>query len=206
MNSLLNTNTPIVVCGDINFPNTNWDTNQSIDTVENNMLNELDRLKAEQVIRFPTRGRKTLDVVFAKDLVVNAQIDEKFQSCYNCSDHRPVSFDFYISIRKPKRLHDFYYSYGSANYDETRMYMNQNPFRPECFTNINRMNKEFETYCRGIIDMFVPRRTRHRQNLPVWYTSDTSNLLKRVETQTRLYQSKPTSYRKQNSLKWKNCC
>ena len=45
--------------------------------------------------------------------------------------------------------------------------------------------------------MFVPRRTRHHQSLPVWYTSDTSNLLKRVETQRRLYQSKPTSYRKQ---------
>ena len=42
------------------------------------MLNELDRLNAEQVIRFPTCVRKTLDVVFAKDLVVNAQIDEKF--------------------------------------------------------------------------------------------------------------------------------
>ena len=59
VNSLLKTNTPIVVCGDINFPNTNWDTNQSIDTEENNMLNELDRLNAEQVIRFPTCGRKT---------------------------------------------------------------------------------------------------------------------------------------------------
>ena len=45
--------------------------------------------------------------------------------------------------------------------------------------------------------MFVPRRTRHRQSLPVWCTSDTSNMLKRVETQKRLYQSKPTSYRKQ---------
>ena len=39
VNSLLKKNTPIVVCGDINFPNTNWDTNQSIDTEENNMLN-----------------------------------------------------------------------------------------------------------------------------------------------------------------------
>ena len=143
VNSLLKKKTPIVVCGYINFPSTNWDTNQSIDTEENNMLNELDRLNAEQVIRFPTCGRKTLDVVFAEDLVVNAQIDEKFESCYNRSDHRPVSFDFYISMRKPKPLHDCCYSYGSANYDEIRTYMSQNPFRPECFTNINRMNKEF---------------------------------------------------------------
>ena len=187
MNSLVKKNTPIVVCGDINFPNTNWDTNQSIDTEENNMLNELDCLRAEQVIRFPTCGRNTLDVVVVKDLVINAQIDEKFESCYNCSDHRPFSFDFYISMRAPKALHDCYYSYGSANYGERRTYMKQNPFRPECFTNINRMNKEFEIYCYKIIDMFVPRRTRHRQSLPVWYTSDTSNLLKHVETQRRLF-------------------
>ena len=132
VNSLLKKNTPIVVCGDINFPNTNWDTNQSIDTEENNMLNELDRLNAEQVIKFSTYGRKALDVVFAKDLVVNRQFDEKFGSCYNCSDHRPVPFDFYISVRKPKPLHDCYYSYGSANCDEIRIYMNQNPSRPEC--------------------------------------------------------------------------
>ena len=59
------------------------------------------------------------------------------------------------------------------------------------------MNEEFEIYCNGIIDMFVPRTLRHHQSLPVWYTSDTSNLLKLVETRRRLYQSKPTSYRKQ---------
>ena len=157
------------------------------------MLNELDRLNAEQVTKFPTCGRKTFDVVFAKDLVVNAQIDERFESCYNCSDHRPVSLDFYISMRKPTPLHDCYYSYGSANEDEIRTYMNQKAFRPECFTNINRMNKEFEIYCNWTIDMFVPRRTRNCQSLPVWYTSGRSNLLKRVETQRRLYQSKPTS-------------
>ena len=162
------------------------------------MLNELDCLNAEQVNRFPTCGRKTLDVVVAKDPVVQAQIDEKFEGCYNCSDHRPVSFDFYISMRKPQPLHDCYYSYGSANYDEIRTYMSQNPFRPECFTNINRRNNEFEINCNRFIDMFVPRRTIHRHSLPVWYTSNTSNLLKRVETQRRLYQSKPTSYRKQN--------
>ena len=149
------------------------------------------------MIRFPTCGRKTLDVVFAKDPVVNAQIDEKFESCNNCSDHRLFSFDFYISMRKPEPLHDCYYSYGSANYDEIRTYMNQNRFSPEYFTNIIRMKKEFEIYCKGIIDMFVPRITRHRQSLPLWYTSDTSNLLKRVETQRQLHQSKPTSYRKQ---------
>ena len=100
-------------------------------------------------------------------------------------------------MRKPKPLHDCYYNYGSANYDEIRTYMTQNPFRPECVTKFNGMNKEFEIYCNGIIDMFAPRRTRQRQSLQVWYTSDTSNLLKRVQTQRRLYQSKPTSYRKQ---------
>ena len=59
------------------------------------------------------------------------------------------------------------------------------------------MNKELKIYCSGIIDKFVPRRTIHRQSPPVWCTSDTSHLLKRVETQRRLYQSKLTSYRKQ---------
>ena len=202
MNSLLKKNTPIVVCGEINFPNTNWDTNQSTDTEENNMLNKLDRLNAEQVIRFPACGRKTLDVVFAENLVVNAPIDEKFESCYNCSDHRPVSFDFYISRRKRKPLHDCYYSYGSANYDGIRTYMNQNPFGPECF--INGMNKEFETYATVLSLCSCPE---ERDIVRVYLfgirvTHQTCSSMSRHKG--NFIKIRPHIENK-NCLKWKNC-
>ena len=168
------------------------------------MLNELDRSNAEQVIRFPTCGRKTLDVVFAKDLVVNAQIDEKFENCYNCSDHRLVSFDFYLSMRKPKPLHDCYYSYGSANYDEIRTYMNQNPFRPECFTNINRMNKEFEIYCNGICSCPEERDIIRVYLFGIRVTHQVCSSLWRLKGDF-INQRRPHIENK-NCLKWKNCC
>ena len=44
--------------------------------------------------------------------------------------------------------------------------------------------------------MVVPTRTRHRQNLPPCITSESSHLLKKMQTQKWLLAAKPTSYRR----------
>ena len=52
--------------------------------------------------------------------------------------------------------------------------------------------------------MFVPTRTRHRQNLPPWITSESSHLLKKMQTQKRLLAAKPTSYRRNKIVELDN--
>ena len=102
-----------------------------------------------------------------------------------------------LSIRKP--INECYYSFGSADYDAIQEYTKTHPFQPVCNTNVNRMNIEYNEYCNSIIDQIVTR-TEHRQSLPIWYSSTTSNLLKRLQTQREQYKAKPTSYRKQKLM------
>ena len=55
-----------------------------------------------------------------------------------------------------------------------------------------------------MIEVYVPRRTRHRQCLAPWITSHTSNLLKQLKTEKALIERKPTSYRQQQVHKLEN--
>ena len=52
--------------------------------------------------------------------------------------------------------------------------------------------------------MFVPTRTRHRQSLPPWITSESSHLLKKMQTQKKLLAAKPTSYRRSKIVELEN--
>ena len=52
--------------------------------------------------------------------------------------------------------------------------------------------------------MFDPTRTIHRQNLPPWITSESSHLLKKMQTQKRLLVAKPTSYRRNKIVELEN--
>ena len=63
------------------------------------------------------------------------------------------------------------------------------------------MSEEFTRYLDGILDLYVTKRTRHRQSLPPWISCGTSNLINKLKTQKRLLENKPTSYRKQLVLK-----
>ena len=101
------------------------------------------------------------------------------------------------SVRKP--VYECYYSFGSADYDAIQESMKTHPFQPRCDTNVNSVNIEYNEYCNSIIDQFVPR-TKHRQSLPIWYSSNTSNLLIHLQTQREQYKAKPKSYRKQKKL------
>ena len=66
------------------------------------------------------------------------------------------------------------------------------------------MSEELYQYLDQMLEVYVPRRTRHRKCLAPWITSHTSNLLKQLKTEKALIGSKPTSYRKQQVHKLEN--
>ena len=66
------------------------------------------------------------------------------------------------------------------------------------------MCKELYQYLDQMTEVYVPRRTRHRQCLAPWITSHTSNLLEQLKTEKAWLERKPTSYRKQQVHKLEN--
>ena len=79
-----------------------------------------------------------------------------------------------------------------------------NPFQRICHTNVNTTCEEFCQYVDKVVETYLPRRTRHRQSRPPWISAFTSNLMKKLKTQKKILERKPTSYRKAAVMKLEN--
>ncbi|XP_075262534.1 uncharacterized protein LOC142354154 [Convolutriloba macropyga] len=157
-----------------------------------------------QIINLPTCGQNTLDVAFYKNCNLVAQLDEKFSSIYDCSDLKSTQLTLECPSQDAKETLGNFRSFGNADYESINKILSTEPFKPVCFTNINNICEEFYQYMDQIFEVYVPKRTRHRQSLPPWISSFTSYNMKRLQTQKRLLSEKPTSYRKQEVLKLEN--
>ena len=186
----------VLVCGDLNFPNTNWASWTTFDEEEAELIELFKSRLLKQSINFPTCNSNTLDVFFYQNCTVFSENDQKFDKTFNCSDHLAIktSVDFRFTEYNPVR--EKYKSYGSGDYKSMIEEMEGTPFTPVCFTNIDNMYAEYIDYLDWLSDLHVPTRTSHRQTLPPWIQPSTSHELKKLETQKRLLSTRPTSYRK----------
>ena len=132
-------------------------------------------------------------VVLSKHMALTTSVDPTFMTIYDLSNHFPVAVDIEFTLFLEKPVFDSY-SFGGANYHEIADFMLLHPFQPNCYTNIDKMNDECDEYLNSIFQRFIPRKTKHRQSLPPWFSHNTSHLLKRLNTQRLLFQSKPSSY------------
>ena len=190
-----------ILCGDINCPDVNWKTLASTNGEENEVIELFEESLYRQIINFPTCGQNTLDVAFYKNCNLVAHLDEKFSSIYDCSDHKSIQLTLECPRQDAKETLGNFRSFGNADYESINKILSTEPFKTVCFTNINNMCEEFYQYMDQIIEVHVPKRTRHRQSLPPWISSFSSYNMKRLQTQKRLLSEKPTSYRKQEVLK-----
>ena len=94
----------------MSFPNTNWEINQSPEKEENDALNVIARLNAEQIVDVSICGKKTLDVVFIKNIGAETHRDNKFEEIYDISDHKPVSVELSLNVVKNKPIYECYCS------------------------------------------------------------------------------------------------
>ena len=194
-------NKPIVICADLNFPEANWKTLYSPNETEDKVIEMFEEKLFRQIIDFPTCGNNILDTAFYQNCHLSAELDKSFPSIYNLTDHEAIRLSLENPVTETKPLIQNFRSFGNADYEAINEHLVEKPFQSICYTNINKMSEEFTRYLDGIFDLYVPKRTRHRQSLPPWISCGTSNLINKLKTQKRLLENKPTSYRKQLVLK-----
>ena len=194
-------NKPIVICGDLNFPEANWKTLYSPNETEDIVIEMFEAKLFRQIIDFPTCGNNILDTAFYQNCHLSAELDKSFPSIYNLTDHEAIRLSLENPVTETKPLIQNFISFGNADYDAINEHLVEKPLQSNCYTNINKMSEEFTRYLDGIFDLYVSKRTRHRQSLPPWISCGTSNLINKLKTQKRLMENKPTSYRKQLVLK-----
>ena len=190
-----------VICGDINLPSTNWDIFSSQENDEQEILEMLEDRLIQQSINFPTCGTNTLEVFLYQNCQVYSEHDENFDKIYDCSDHIAIRTAIELEHFDPPPAMTNFYSFGSGDYDLIVGAMKDRPFSPQCYTNVDNMYNELQDYLTDFIDTHIPKRTKYRQSLPPWITPSASHQMKMLNTQKRLLEKRPTSYRKNKVLK-----
>ena len=185
--------TPTVICGDLNFPTTNWTILNSDDDEEQKLLDLVEANLYQQAVNFQTSAINILDIVFFKNCSVYACEDLKFSRIYNCNGHKAIKVTLEIGNKVPQAAIENFHSFGSGNYEEMLIDMSINKFQSVCHTNINNTCLELHDYFENFIQKHIPQRTKHRQQLPPCITQSKSNLMKKLKTQRIFLNKKPTN-------------
>ena len=185
-----------IICADLNFAETNSSSNEE----ENSILEIFEEALFRQIIAFPTYSQNILDVAFYRNCFVFSEKGLRFRILYDCTNHEAVHTMLECPVTESKLALQKFRSFGNADYEGINNFLAVSPFQPICHKNITKMCEELYQYLDQMIDIYVPRRTRHRQCVAPWVTSHTSNLLKQLKTQT-LLKRYPISYRKQPAQK-----
>ena len=179
-------NKPIVICGDLNFPEANWKTLYSPNETEDKVIEIFEEKLFRQIMDFPTCGNNILDTAFYQNCHISAELDKFFPSIYNLTDHEAIRLSLENPVTETKPLIQNFKSFGNADYGVINEHIVEKPFQSICYTNINKMSREFTRYLDGIFDLYVPKRTRHRQSLLACISCGTSNLINKLKTQKQL--------------------
>ena len=182
-------NKPIVICGELNFPEANWKTLYSPNETEDKVIEMFEEKLFRQIIDFPTCGNNILDTAFYQNCHLSAELDKSFPSIYNLIDHEAIRLSLENPVTETKPIIQNFRGFGNADYDAINEHLVEKSFQPICYTNIAKLCEEFTGYLDGIFDLYVPKRTRHRKSLPPWIFCGTPNLITKLRTQKRLFEN-----------------
>ena len=174
-------NIDVFFAGDLNMPNTNWETYESTDTYDDYLLGKAVELGWKQIINFNTTRSQCLDVVLTnrESMICYAMANNTMA---NFSDHTPVSIEIALNTRTQFRNRGKYYSYCKCDFEGMAALMKKNHFKPYCYSNVDVNTDLWYEWLFEHIEMFTPKRTKRRQNLPPWTSQETSHQLNRLNT------------------------
>ena len=148
------------------------------------ILDKKDKLSQFQTIHFKTTNANILDLVVVSNQI--EIIDTLPLDVFTApkSDHKPINS--IIRIKDLMKSSTFskisFYSYCKADFNGLNDVFSISTFSPYCWSNVTKVVELWYERIHSFLQKFTPRRTQHRQNLPPWITSETSNSMKRLST------------------------
>ena len=180
----------LIIAGDINMLQTDWNSFMSPEEYESELLDLLLANNFSQLLRYPNNESGSLNVLFTNDqeMVINCFANEELEArlrnnerCF--SNHMP-----YLAVlhaREEVQVKKFCpptVSFASGNFDELNEEISLYPFDPICYTNCDVLVSSWYDWVTRRIEEMFPKKTSHRKLLPPWVSSETSNLIKRLNT------------------------
>ena len=150
-----------VLCGDLNFPNIDWNCDNCLNindfTCSGLFLTLFYSFALTQFVVSPTRNHNILDVIFSNDSnsVFNVCVKEPFST----SDHCSVEFNVLCEIAAPCSSHTFYYhNFNNANWPAIRSFLLNYDFDSIFVSDfsVDLVCRYFYTVLYYAIDHYVP--------------------------------------------------
>ena len=126
-----------LICGVLNFPNTNWGKFSSADWVKYSVLDLYENAHYPQGVEFHTWAMNTLDVALFRNCSLFASLDGVFMHTYGCSDHKAVKLSLECPNCENRSIIENSRSYGSADFSALNELLQRIGFIPKCYTDIN---------------------------------------------------------------------
>ena len=164
----------VIICGDFNYPNINWETLHSTGDDQLFLDTTLDCF-LKQHVEEPTRNKNILDLVLSTNgvSISNVSIDDPFGT----SDHNTVKFSLQVSQNSKETWKTTYYDYRNGKYKKFAKFLSKMKW------DTLFKEKDVDTMVRYLAEIlekgtkkYIPLRYRsHRRKQPIWLNN---NILK----------------------------
>ena len=194
-NQFLSKNPHMVIVGDLNLPNIDWQSLTAPSPSSSFFCDSLFSLNLLQLVTEPTHIHgNTLDVVITNQphLVSNLSINNS--SCHSKSDHHLITFNFDIQNKKtyPKPKPRKRFIYSKTNLPGILSYLwNININTP--ISDANHTWSEFKYIVNEACFRYVPSiKVSHS---PKWFNSEIQHSINCIHTLKRQIKKSPTAYK-----------
>ena len=179
----------LLFTGDFNMPHTSWSTYDSVNEYEKQIFLLLFDLNLKQYNDFNTTKKSCFDLVFCnEDSIIN---DTKlYGNLSRFSDHFPMTINMSINSKVAENLSTRYFSYCNCDFDALNEDIIAIPFEPYCYSEVDVDTNLWYEGILKLTEKHVPIRTKNRQLLPPWTSSETSHHMNKIKTERRKLQKK----------------
>ena len=164
----------LFIIGDLNLRNINWETNSSINNVEQLFLEEFFKLGLIQCINTPTHTKgKILDVLLtnSENLINNIQVLSNCEVCK--SDHYAITFDLSLKIKRKKTIKTKRFNFKRAIWEGLNNALNS----VDWITTLDYLEPDlawsrFKVILNSLLDIYIPKVTVKLNSKPPWFDAE----------------------------------
>ena len=131
LNAIPNKRDGCILCGDLNFPSTNWNTFSSKSGEESRVIDLLDSNIIQLQLKFPTYFGNILDVAFCRNIALSALVDIISTKSMTVLIKYQPNFQSIVLLRYPDlsfRISEVWGLWTISRYETLCVKVSSNPF------------------------------------------------------------------------------
>ena len=194
--NLLNDSGKLIVLGDFNFPDIDWDTLSGHSPVSNQFCDLMFWTGLSQLINVPTHNHgNILDLLLTNldEYINHLQIypDPLLQS-----DHYIITFSISISVTTSSKSATYFtFNFSKGDYQGLCNHTIHSDFTPCLLSHdIKFIWHVIEQLLVEGMQLFIPLYKVHSNQDPIWYNSEIRHCINRLRTLRRRYKCHPTNH------------